>query len=171
MSKKRLLSYSICIIVIVSFLRITSITMDKSNETLQLKITADQNSYQVGDIINVILELENISEQSVVVNSRMAMGSAPYGEIEFIFTQTPGVDVYRWVKIRIGLPNDTSFVTLKPGDTISTTHQLSRYYGPLSEPGQYSFRAIYVNCVNPSSGDAAWQGEIESNTLSIRIMP
>jgi hypothetical protein len=147
----------------------------KGDDRLYLNLSADKVSYASGENIEATLELSNEYEQSVLVNKRMVLNLQPVlgslGEVYFKITDTQGKEADFAVRVNVRFPEEEDFIYLKPGEVISQTYLLNKWYNIPPTPGEYSVQAIYQNNEDPNGGEEAWKGEITSNIISISIEP
>mgnify|MGYP007118312868 CR=1 FL=1 len=140
---------------------------------LAFSLSLDQDTHNVGEEILAVWELENLSEEAILVNRRLSPNAIPeFSEIDFIFVAPLARGIHLVVDIEMrNLPEEDDFILLDPGQIVSGYYLISRVYGPLTDPGEYSIRAIYNNHFNPPSGTPAWQDEIYSNMVLFTIIP
>ena len=141
--------------------------------SLAFNLSLDQDTYKIGEDILATWEFENLSDDAILVNRRLSPNAIPeFSEISFIFTAPLENDIHLVVDIEMrNLPEEDDFILLDPGQIVSGYYLISRVYGPLTDPGEYSIRAIYNNHFNPPSGTPAWQDEIYSNMVLFTIIP
>ena len=144
-----------------------------NDQSLQLQMKAFKENIPVGEPVEVELRLINKSKGPYVVNQRMAInpGKMVEGkwEVKFDVTFPPGKRLIRGAKIRREELKKEDFRTLSPGELISKTYILTRYYW-MELAGTYTVIATYHNGVNGSQfGLSAWTGEIISNSISFRV--
>jgi hypothetical protein len=143
------------------------------SQSLQLQLRILKESYAVGEPVEVELLLINKSKDPCIVNQRMAInpGNMAEGrwEVQFDVTFPPGKRLIRGAKIRREELQKEDFYTLSPGEHISKTYSLTRYYW-MELKGTYTVKAIYSNKVSGRQfGLTAWTGEIISNSISFNV--
>jgi hypothetical protein len=145
------------------------------DDQLFLNLSTDKVTYASGENIEATLELSNEYEQSVLVNKRMILNLqsviGSLGEVYFKITDKQGKEADFVVRVNVRFPKEEDFIYLKPGELISQTYLLNKWYNIPLTPGEYTVQAIYQNNVDLNGGEEAWKGKITSNIISISIEP
>jgi hypothetical protein len=154
---------------------------DKSQEqSLKLTLQFEKPTYHPGESVIAIITLENVGNETVLVNSRMSVNlpfeSSPIREIAFDVTTPSGENYWPDVNISPSFFEIRYFIELRPGETFESTVYLSSYSYKFTESGVYKVVANYQNYVDPSYVDpeddrVAWKGELNSNEILLTIVP
>lgn len=137
-----------------------------------ITLTLDKADYSSGEAIQATLFLRNATNESLLVNKRMAVNlpSAPDAvrEVSFLISGPSGQELPLNARINVRLPTEDDFSILSPGQTVQQTRELQSLYS-FEESGQYSIYAVYQNMEDPPSGAEAWKGEITSNLVILTV--
>jgi hypothetical protein len=147
----------------------------KVDDQLHLNLSTDKATYASGENIEATLEMSNEYEQSLLINKRLVVNQqsviGSLGEVYFKITDTQGKEAGFAVRVNVRFPEEEDFIYLKPGEIISQTYLLNKWYNIPLTPGEYTVQAIYQNNADPNGGEEAWKGKITSNIISISIEP
>jgi hypothetical protein len=105
---------------------------------LQIGVNPD---YILGEDIRVTLFLVNNQEESIVVNKRMGLnvGEGYFGEVFFIITSPSDQEVNFFADLDYRHNRSSSnFTDLEPGESLSHSYELNKYFAPFDEIGKYS---------------------------------
>jgi len=146
---------------------------NKQERRLRFEIVISKNAFISGEIITATVILTNISEDSIMVNKRLAINPGSmadnYWEVRFEITYPPGPhdEIYSMINRRKAAIRD--FRQINPGEQVSRGIILSDYYA-LTLPGDYIVRAIYRNLNNGNQFNiSAWTGELVSKPSFFKI--
>jgi len=136
--------------------------------TLTLKPT--QPTYDSQAPVRLTIALSNSSDQSLIVNKRLALNSpfapAKFRELKLMITSSTGSDVVFGAKVNLGFPLEKDFKPLAPAETVERQFDLRQYFD--LNLGRYTIKAVYQNQSDPEGGEA-WKGEVESEPVAIVI--
>ena len=136
---------------------------------LKLVLTLDKVTYAPGQPVPGRLILQNAGDESLLVNSRLAINKPfapePFRDVYFSLKDPSGEPVDFMLKINIGAPRGEDFEDLAPGETAEQPFDLDIYFA-FEQPGEYSLQAVYENHAEPGDGREAWTGKVESNQIS-----
>ena len=118
--------------------------------------------------VHLDMKLSNASEAETVVNGRFAV-APEIGDVRPEVSAGGRSIPFRF-RVRLAALKPSDFVRLAPGETAEGRYLLSCGYD-LSEPGEYSVRAVYVNKAKPEDPDAGavFVGELESNSTTFSV--
>jgi hypothetical protein len=147
-----------------------------ARQDLTLSLRLDKSAYKQGEAVLTIYSFQNSSPDNLILQARMADNalSAPaeLRDIYYLITSPTGKTLeFATLFPRTRLIEQTDFVQLRPGESYENWGNISLFYGPFKEYGQYTVQLIYENQTNPGNGGIAWKGKIDSNKVSFTIEP
>lgn len=153
-----------------------------AHDALKLTLTFDQEIYSSFDDVSGRITLENISDESLLVNGRLAISPVPWTP-EFIecllLIKNDNVSIVPNGKIDIDLPREDFFVILSPRQSIDKEFTLRGVGFSMSDfenNMEYDAIAVYQNLINVSASSGnklieSWMGEIKSGTATFKLSP
>jgi hypothetical protein len=139
---------------------------------LHFKVEIAQDISKPGEDVSVRMIFNNIGDDDIVINTRLAPNHhiAPeiFRDILFKITASSGRDYVPYVLMQVRALQDDDFEILSPGKSLVREMNLEEYYD-FSEISDYTVQAIYLNVSDPGDGRLAWKGLIESEPVRIRI--
>ena len=138
------------------------------DQDLNLLLSFDRMAYEEGQSISATITLKNQSKEAIVVNGRLAL-NAPESpdavrDLAFHIATPSNQELPLAARVNVRLLKDTDFVTLSPGVQIQRTYRLDQFYR-FVQTGAFEAYVVYQNQSDPSDSDAAWKGELRSNTV------
>lgn len=141
---------------------------------LELKIDLEKNRIHLGESCQVLVKLSNEGKKAQVVNRRMAVGYRDnisreiFAELIDLDTgESPRID---FVDYNRDFSPTSEYVYLYPGQTISTSFDLSEWY-PLINEGSYKL-VVFYQADEPLATAAppnVVRGILKSNQLGLVI--
>jgi hypothetical protein len=166
--------YKLSVILGLMLLILSQSSCGKTEKELELDLETDHDIYKKGADITANLYLSNTQQDPILVNKRMGiyfLETRDLGEVAFIITAPSSKEISYGARGLESYPEDGDYSDLGPGQTISRSYILNRYYYFFDEIGQYSIQAVYHNYRDPSDGRIAWKGEIRSDIIHFTITP
>ena len=153
-------------------------------QSLQLTLRFEKDSYHVGETVIAKIKLENIGSKPFIIISRLSVNlppiPSPIREIAFNITTPTGETYLPDVIIDPGPLYNTYFIELKPGESYEDDIYLGSYSYEFTEIGTYLVVANYQNTLDPQDAIVpqgaednriAWKGELNSNQVQLIIIP
>ena len=146
----------------------------KARGGLKFSISLDKAEYKKAERIYIKFELKNDSKKSVYVNKRFHINTEDSPEKEkevyLIVTDPDGEKLSCKNAYDTGLPKTDYFVSLKRGEkVVSERRKNLKNHFDIKEPGTYTVTAVYKNVYGKEIGVAAFEGELTSPTVTIKI--
>ncbi len=145
-----------------------------SSKVLEFSISVPKNKYFRGEPIYLRGSLKNISGQAQYVNERFFVQDSDAAKVDWgivlhIFSET-GKQVDFGIRREMPGPSAAWFVAIEPN--ASLVREIPDDVSPfIGEEGKYRITAFYVSHIGPDiAGVDAWQGVVQSNTLTIEIV-
>jgi hypothetical protein len=141
------------------------------DESLQFDVYTDKPTYNMGENVLVRFHLYNMTQDSIIVNSRLALNRPNrIGEVWLDFTGPSGEPVLFTASVNIGDPRGDSFTSLGPSRSVGRQYTLQTYY-LMDEPGEYTLSGTYNNkwSGEDAEGLNAWTGTLDSRTWKFNI--
>ncbi|MEW6240551.1 MAG: hypothetical protein AB1564_07050 [Chloroflexota bacterium] len=152
--------------------------------SLRLTVIVDRESFGSFEDVSAKVILENVGNESLLVNGRLLFRTEPYFPPEgieglFLITDAEGKSVIVDGKIDHGFPIDEFFIVLSPGqyiEKIVTLHGLGFIPQEFRNNELYTVVAYYQNSLDVTriidgKEIVAWKGKIQSNTVTFQISP
>lgn len=146
---------------------------DPEDERLALTFSLERTRFQVNTPIIYILALTNLSNEPILVKSRLSVNKisliGAVGDVGFVLLDSSGNSVNLDLSIRSRNLRATDFRLLNPGEDIENSYDLSKLYR--LEPDTYTLYALYVNTFDTFDGSVAWKGTLISDPVTFTIEP
>ena len=147
---------------------------DASTKALDFSITTTKKKYYEGELIYLTGSLRNISRKTQYVNERFVVQDSDitkvnWGIVLHIYTES-GKKIEFGIRREMPRPSADWFVAVVPNKSLSRefSDDISLF---VKRSGKYRIAAFYVNHLRPdATGVNAWQGVIESNTVTIEVV-
>lgn len=141
-----------------------------NDSELSLFAATSKSMYHVGEPVSYMLLLRNVSDNPIVVNTRLLLNydeTFPH-EILLNVIGPDGGEKELIPIIRATDPVDTDFGELEAGSFFMKELYLNELFD-LTTPGTYSIEAVYENYTVPRGLDP-WTGTLHSNPVTITII-
>jgi len=152
-------------------LALSQVSGQAPSSDLKFNINVTNPEAKVGQPVMLQMQLENVSDRALVVNTRFLVNHAtgPH-EVVLLITGPDQKTLPFTLKIRASFESGT-FTRLEPHQSASASYDLTPAF-ELKQPGEYSVRAYYENHDDPPaqlSLPAAWKGTLESNRVEFKL--
>jgi len=149
---------------------------DFQETSLLFEISSDKLIYRVGEDITIEMILSNLGPNPVVVKSSLwatSVESLPeLNSVNFIVINPSGDIIPFGLRLNLPLPSTKDFVILEPSGNPLRVRQFGfEEIFDFSEIGIYTIQATYHNVIDSPDGREAWKGTLESNTITIEVVP
>lgn len=137
---------------------------------MQKEALTGTNSYSSSEEKKGHIILNNNGTTDLLVNELFSIGDTndPHSALSFIVKDPGGFVVSYLAKNRMGIPKDSDFTTLTPGDFANKYFDLNNGGFDFSQIGIYTIQVEYEN-LYPSSSGTPWRGKIISDPVNIQI--
>ncbi|BAZ31950.1 hypothetical protein NIES4074_44230 [Cylindrospermum sp. NIES-4074] len=144
--------------------------LNSMNSGLKLEIATTKPTYRIGEDVIIRVFLFNFGNDSVIVNSRLALNGAGFpGELSFDVLESSGNSIPFNARVNVGKPNAADFSTLAPSHFHGKQIKLQPYFS-MEKIGQFKLKATYTNkWTGEEMGLKVWTGNLESNTILFQV--
>ena len=115
---------------------------------------------------SVDVTLCNVSGAPLLVNTRMAVGTAAY-PVEIIPELVDSRGASRFLTIRMRIGPSTEFSVLRPTAIHGVRLELPAHFGAIA-PGRYTLKVSYRSDIHKWQGRPAWRGS-KTATLALEL--
>jgi len=139
---------------------------------LTFTISSDKQIYSLNEEIFITMSLKNNSDEPIIVNNLLISDRRPprpFGVVAFTIYSPTG-DLLIFLPFIDYFPSDAMFVLLQPNESTSKRNAVSKDYD-FDQIGIYTISAEYNNLLDSHDGRTAWKGTLESNTITIEVVP
>ncbi|MCK5556942.1 MAG: hypothetical protein KAJ01_01095 [Candidatus Hydrogenedentes bacterium] len=154
----------------------TAVARKKTRGGLKFSISLDKTEYKKTDQIYVNFTLKNEGKKPVYVNKRFHINTedSPKEEKEvYLIVTAPSGEklTCREKPYDTGFPKTDYFVLLKRNEeAVSERKKRLKIYFDIKEPGTYTVAAVYKNVYGKEIGVEAFQGELKSDPVTMKII-
>lgn len=163
------------ILLSVLFLSVACGGSAAAEKGMQLSIILDKEEYAKSDPISANFNLKNTGKAPIYVNKRCQIASkeSPKEDRE-IYLTVIGPDgqelPYKAQPYKIGLPKSDYFVSLNQGEETTSEHKINlKGFFEINTPGEYKVTAVYQNAYGKEIGLDAFEKEIKSKPVTVKI--
>ncbi|MBN1900614.1 choice-of-anchor J domain-containing protein [Candidatus Sumerlaeota bacterium] len=137
---------------------------------MQKAAMTGSNSYSASEEKMCHIILKNNGSGSIVANTWFSIGDSndPHTALSFVVRDPGSAVVPYQAKNRVGIPRDSDFKTLAPGDSTSKYFDLNNGGFDFSQIGTYTIEVEYEN-LYPATSGFQWEGKIISDPVTIQI--
>ena len=138
---------------------------------LKFTISLNNRGYTANQPVTLQMKLENVSNHSIVVNTRFLVNIAGGPHEVVLQVLDPDKKTLHFLPlIRASFQSD-EYIALAPGKSVTDAHNIAHDF-VFTQRGEYSVRAYYENANDAPAAmklAPAWKGTLESNKVQFAI--